>query len=89
MVLLLIVYSAVLHPLYLESLAKIGTDKSEVLANLEGKKYKLSNTFSWCDEGAWYGDCDSVANSNSVEFLVLKIGIDNRAGRSLYEEEYR
>ena len=76
LVLSAIVYSTVVYPMYLESLAKIGTDKSEVLTNLEGKKYKLSDTFSWCEKGVWYGDCDSVANSNSVEFLTLKIGID-------------
>ena len=77
LVLLVIVYSAIVYPMYLESLAKIGTDKNEVLTNLEGKNYNLSDTFSWCEKGVWYGDCDSVANSNSVEFLTLKIGIDN------------
>lgn len=75
-VLLAIVYSAVVHPKYLESLAKIGANRTEVLKNFEGKRYRLSKTFSWCENGAWYGDCVSLANSNSVEFLIVKIGID-------------
>jgi len=71
-----IVYTAVIYPMYMESQAKIGTDKNEVLTNLEGKKYRLSDTLSLCDSSAWNGDCESANNSKSVEFLILKIGID-------------
>jgi len=66
-----------LYPMYLESQAKVGMDKEEVLANFEGKKYRLSDTFLWCDSNAWYGDCESLISSNSTEFLILKIGIDS------------
>ena len=75
-VLSVIVYSAVIYPMYLESQAKIGMDKNEVLANLEGKKYRMSDTFSWCENNAWYGDCEAANNSSSIEYLILKIGID-------------
>jgi len=71
-----IVYAAVIYPMYMESQAKIGMDKNEVLTNLEGKKYRLTDTLSLCDSNAWYGDCESANNSKSVEFLILKIGID-------------
>lgn len=71
-----IVYAAVIYPMYLESQAKIGMDKNEVLTNLEGKKYLLSDTLSLCESNAWYGDCESANNSKSVEFLILKTGID-------------
>ena len=72
-----IVISTVVYPMYLESLAEVGMEKDEVLANFNGKDYRLVDTFLWCDDGAWYGDCEAVANSESVEFLILKIGIDN------------
>lgn len=73
---LVVIYSAVIYPMQMESLANIGMDRREVLANMEGKKYKLSDTLSLCESGAWYGDCDAANNSKSVEFLILKTGID-------------
>ncbi len=71
-----IVYSAVIYPMYLESQAKIGMDRKEVLVNLKGKEYKLSDTLSLCESNAWYGDCEAANNSKSVEFLILRTGID-------------
>lgn len=71
-----IVYSAVIYPMYLESQADIGMDKQEVLANLEGKKYRVSDSLSLCENNAWYGDCEAANESGSVEFLMLKTGID-------------
>lgn len=66
----------VIRKMHLESQAKIGMEKSEVLTNLEGKNYRLSDTLWMCESDVWYGDCESANNSNSVEFLILKIGID-------------
>ena len=66
----------VVHKAYLESQAEIGLEKSEVLANLEGKNYRISDTLWMCESDVWYGDCESANSSNSVEFLILKIGID-------------
>ena len=76
MVLAVIVYSAVIYPMYLESRAKIGMDRNEVLANFENKHYVLSETLQLCEISAWYGDCEGAMNSGSVEFLTMKIGID-------------
>ena len=75
-IVLVIVYAAVIYPVYLKSQAEIGMDKNQVLTNLEGKKYRLSDTLTMCESNAWYGDCESANNSKSVEFLILKIGID-------------
>jgi len=51
-------------------------DRNEVLANFKGKEYKLSDTLSLCEGDFWYGDCEAAVNSGSIEFLVLKTGID-------------
>ena len=72
-----IIYSAVLYPMYLESQAKIGMDRQEVLSNLEGKDYRLSEELPFCKSDAWLGDCEGARNSDSIEFLRLKMGIDS------------
>ena len=76
MIFSVLVYSAVIYPMYLESQAKVGMDKKEVLANLNGKNYRISDTLSLCESNAWYGDCESALSSGSVEFIILRTGID-------------
>ena|SRR5690554_1947420 len=73
----LILYFAIIYPVYLESLAELGMAKNEVLENFKGKNYQLSETLRLCDQGAWYGDCEKAGKSNSVNFLILKTGIDS------------
>ena len=72
----LVLHSAVIYPMYLESQARIGMDKKEVISNFDGKKYQLSETLPICDSNAWYGDCEGAKNSQSVEYLTVKTGID-------------
>ena len=94
LVVLMVVFAIgydVVHKANLESQAEIGMDKSEVLSNLEGENYRLSDTLWMCENDVWYGDCESASNSNSVEFLILKIGFDtwlvvgfNNAGKASF-----
>jgi len=72
----LVLYSAVIYPMYLKSQAGIGMDRKDVLDNLQGHEYSLSGTLSLCEGNAWHGDCAAATNSNSVEYLTLKTGID-------------
>ena len=72
----LILYSAVIYPMYLESQAEMGMDRDEVLGNFEGMDYQLSETLTFCENGAWHGDCGAAGESSSVEWLTLKTGID-------------
>ena len=74
--LLLVLYSAVIYPLYLKSQAGIGMDRKDVLDNLQGNEYSLSETLSLCESNAWHGDCAAATSSNSVEYLTLKTGVD-------------
>ena len=71
-----IIYSAVLYPMYLESQARLGMDRQEVLSNLKDKDYRLSEDLAFCANGAWFGDCEAANDSDSIEFLILKVGID-------------
>ena len=80
-VILVVIISAVIWaistPYRIAYRVQTGMTDAKAIAAIGRPPEKEEGVLSFCATGAkWYGDCSAIATSQSVNFLLWKVGID-------------